>query len=173
MAVKVRFLVCVAIAASSWAPFVAAQSRQTVNVPAEIVRQLEGRGAAVRLIAYAVELNGDRNSEFIVTGQYGIGGICGANNCLHWIFSSDPRDRTYRLLLDAGAVQSVVAQSASNHGYRNIVTTAHASAFDHVLRTYWFDGTEYRLHQCIERHAKIDDDSPRANNSPRVTEEPC
>jgi hypothetical protein len=60
---------------------VVAQEAATFEVPKGIVRQLSGS---------VVDLNGDKQPEVVVSGKYGVGGICGSANCPRWVFRETP-----------------------------------------------------------------------------------
>ena len=44
--------------------------------------------------------------------------------------------------------------------YRDIVSESHASAIETIVRTYRFDGSEYRLARCLSRAYYDDNGKP-------------
>jgi hypothetical protein len=81
-----------------------------------------------------------------------------------WVFRKVGQD--YQLLLDAGSVARVERRPAVRKAYRDILTVQHGSAYDRSLRLYGFDGRQYRLKLCFERHYEVTDES-RATPSAR------
>ena len=124
--------VCAALLSLAPARPASGQEERTVEVPKEIVRQLlsgdEGLrkyvrvrpdGTAENLVAVPLELNGGGEPELEV---HGTGSICGAQNCVAWVFRKTARG--YEMLLDADSVQTVKPQKTSTRGYRDIILHA-------------------------------------------------
>ncbi|MDT7604854.1 MAG: hypothetical protein QOF61_2851 [Acidobacteriota bacterium] len=143
---------------SSGAPQqLAAQLPRTVEVPREIVKQLASDknvkdfivlkkdGRAENLVALFVDLNADGRGEIIVHGINSP--ICGANNCVHWVYRKTAKG--FQLLLDAGAIQQVIPQKTFTNGYRDLITSMHGSGLDSDRILYKFDGKQYQLRKCF------------------------
>ena len=148
--------ICIALTILPASAF--AQTRRRVAVPRQIVEQLirdtalaqlvqlRKDGSAANLVAEPLDLNGDGIPELEV---HGINSICGANNCVTWIYRRTASG--YERLLAAGSIQTVELQPTVSYGYRNIITAMHGSAWDSDLRLYKFDGREYRRTSCFKR----------------------
>jgi len=141
-----------------------------VEVPAKIVNELKKDevyadsivinpdGTAKNLVAEETDLNRDAIPEIIV---HGIGNICGANNCIHWIFRKAATG--YELLLREDAVQMVEPQRSYTKGYRDIIMAQHSSATESYLTLFKFDGRKYKVDSCyvrrfdwlIDRHGEL------------------
>jgi hypothetical protein len=159
-----------------------AQERRPLVVPRQIVEQLikdtalaafvqrRADGTAANLIAEPVDLNRDGIRAFEV---HGIGSICGANNCVTWIYRRTGSG--YERLLAAGSIQTVEPQPTVSSGYRDVMTTKHGSAWDADLTLYKFDGRAYRrtgcffrTYHCLDRHGQM-----RELKRPRITPVTC
>jgi len=81
--------------------------------------------------------------------------FCGATgNCSYWIFI---RHRgQLRLVLDAAG--SLIVRNTSNHGFRDVATGWHMSAYEGVFTVYRWNGTKYEKADCYS--VKLDRDSP-------------
>ncbi len=71
--------------------------------------------------------------------------FCGASgNCRHLVFTRQ-RERL-RLVLDAGG--DFVLRKTSSHGFHDVVTSWHMSAYEQLINVYRWDGTEYKQADC-------------------------
>ena len=142
-------------------PFVLAQQSKEIHAPKAVVKQLlkneelawqiklDADGNAVNLVAAKLNLKQNTKSEFLAVR--GINSeICGANNCVAWIYKKT--QNKYRLLLDAGAISGFEVQKSVTKGYRDVIARGHSSAWESVLALYKFDGKKYRLSQCYNRN---------------------
>ncbi len=75
--------------------------------------------------------------------------LCGAQNCNFWIYRK--KNRQYELLLKGDGSTRVRAAQSSLNGYRDIISESHASAMETIIRTYRYDGKEYRPARCVSR----------------------
>jgi hypothetical protein len=135
---------------------VRAQRHRAAAVPQQIIEQIMRDTAsfelmprrldslAANLVAKPMDLNADGIPELEI---HGINSICGANNCATWIYRRTGSG--YERLLEAGSIQDLEVESAVSHGYRDIITSGHASASDFALTRYKFDGREYRRVGCF------------------------
>lgn len=100
----------------------------------------------------SIQLAADGTSQLLIKGSGSC--LCGAQNCGFWIYRK--RGSESRLLLAGPGVIKIKAGSDFAWGYRNVITQSHASANEIIVRTYRFDGKEYRLTRC-ESRAYYDD----------------
>jgi hypothetical protein len=141
--------------------FALAQERKEFRVPKAIVKQLlkneelvgsiqlDANGNALNLVAARLNLRPNARAEILEV--HGINSeICGANNCVSWIYEKTPKG--YRLLLDAGAISGFEVQKSVTNDYRDVIARGHASAWESGLALYKFDGTKYRLSNCYNRN---------------------
>lgn len=99
------------------------------------------------LSAEAIEL-GEGHQGLVVRGSGDC--LCSpSGNCEVWVFES--AGERPKLLLRASAVQEVTPRESASNGYRDLVTSVHASGGDSDLSVYQFDGKEYRLKECLRR----------------------
>ena len=71
--------------------------------------------------------------------------FCGASgNCRYLVFTRQ-RERL-RLVLDAGG--DFVLRKTSSHGFHDVVTSWHMSAYEQLINVYRWDGTEYKRADC-------------------------
>jgi hypothetical protein len=101
------------------------------------------KSVAVQSILLAV----DGTRQLLVRGSGSC--LCGAQNCGFWVYRK--RNGNYELLLKGAGATRVNAARASAKGYRDIVSESHASAMETIVRTYRFDGKDYRLALCVSR----------------------
>ena len=175
--------VCIICVSSVLLKPVVAQKRRTVEVPKEIVQQLindkelkeliklRPGGSAENLVAEPIDLNDDGKPELEV---HGIGsGICGAANCVTWIYRKTANG--YQMLLDADIIQRVEPQKTFTKGYRDIITSMHGSAWDSDLTLYKFDGKQYRRMGCYFRTYRYKDKrgSYHESKRPKITRAKC
>ena len=88
--------------------------------------------------------------------------LCGAQNCGFWVYRQ--KNRNYELLLKGAGSIKVNAGRNSSKGYRDVVSESHASAIETIVRTYRFNGIEYRLARCVSR--AYYDDSGKPTTAP-------
>jgi hypothetical protein len=100
----------------------------------------------------------------------GMGEICGAANCQAYIL--ERQHATYRLLLNAHAIQQIHILNSVTNGYHDIQTDMHGSATSSDLRIYRFDGKQYRLNQCLSRDYQLDDQGG-VSAKPVITRHAC
>jgi hypothetical protein len=173
-------IICVSLVLRS--PVVAQKGR-TVEVPKEIVQQLikdqelkefiqlRPDGSAENLVAEPLDLDRDGKPELEV---HGIGpGICGAANCVTWIYRKAANE--YQMLLDAGSIQRVEPQNTFTKDYRDIITSMHGSAWDSDLTLYKFDGKQYQRVGCFFRTYRYKDKrgNYRESKLPIITRAKC
>ena len=95
-----------------------------------------------------VDLNRDGKSEIVVQGlnKY----LCSpTGNCSYWVYRKT--ENGYEKLLQASDVQQYYFQKSFSNEHRDIMTAMHGSAWDSDLSVYKFDGTQYRLKECMSR----------------------
>ena len=121
------------------------------------------------LIAERVDLNGDSIPELIIRGQ---GRICEANNCYLWIYRRTSAG--YERLLE-DIVQSLEPLATVSHGYRDVRTWHHGSAWDGDVTIYKFDGRQYQPARCFDSSYRYVDSlgAPHDLKRPRNTPHPC
>ena len=94
--------------------------------------------------------------------------FCGAaGNCSFWIV--DLRRR--RVVLNAVGIQGFAATSARSGSMPEIITSSHASAFEHELIRWRFQGSSYQRESCATLDSANDDGQPYP--TPRITSHPC
>jgi hypothetical protein len=94
--------------------------------------------------------------------------LCGATgNCSFWIV--DLRHR--RIVLNAIGVQSFAARSKRPGMMPEIITSSHASAFEHELTLWRVQGSSYRQESCATVDSANDDG--QTYPTPKVTPHPC
>jgi hypothetical protein len=159
-----------------------AQARRSTAVPRPILEQLLDDTAftdwvfaprdsiAANLIAERLDLNGDGRPELKIRG---INSVCQINNCVAWIYRQTGSG--YERLLDAGIIQQLEPQATTSHGYRDIMTFHHGSAWDSDLTLYRFDGRAYKRARCFVRTYRYLDAQGRSHElkKPRITRVAC
>jgi hypothetical protein len=71
--------------------------------------------------------------------------FCGANgNCRYLVFTRQREQ--LRLVLDAGG--DFVLGKKSSHGFHDVVTSWHMSAYEQLINVYRWNGTEYKGADC-------------------------
>ena len=125
----------------------------------------------IRLVADRVDLNHDGVPELVVRGQGGY--ICGASWCPYWIYRRTSTG--YERLLDAGNIEVLEPLTTVTHGYRDVKTWMHGSAFESSLTIYKFDGRQYRAVYCADYLYTYQDSRGEWHETkrPRITQEPC
>jgi len=150
-----------------------------VEVPEKIVDQLledgyeievGGAGTASNLEAHPIELNRGGEPELRV---HGLGRICGAANCVNWVYQKDADG--YRLLLDAGSINRIEPQKSYTKGYRDLMAVMHGSAWESDLTLYKFNGEEYERDSCFYRTYQYEDSDGtlREWEEPQITKVEC
>ena len=72
--------------------------------------------------------------------------FCGATgNCSYWIFVH--HHGQLRLVLAAGG-GLIVVRNTSSHGFRDLATSWHLSAYDSERRVYRWNGSQYEQADC-------------------------
>jgi hypothetical protein len=136
-------------------------TKSRVEVPKKIVEQLledgyevevSAAGTASNLEAHPIELNRGGEPALRV---HGLGEICGAANCMTWVYQKDASG--YRLLLDAGYVDRIEPQKSYTRGYRDLMAVVHGSAWESDLILYKFNGEEYQRDSCFFRTFRYED----------------
>lgn len=125
---------------------------------------------AAYLIAEPLDLNGDGVPELVIRGR---NAICGANNCVAWVYGRTATG--YTRLMDAGSIQHLEPQRPRRHGYRDVMTSMHGSAWDGTLTLFRFDGRRYRRTRCFAYTHRVVDAQGRVRDleQRRVTPTPC
>lgn len=132
------------------------QSRRRLNAPPALLEILdkEDRDCVVTngglnrsVHVQPIQLAANPSRQMLVRGS-GLC-LCGAQNCLFWIYRQT--GNRYELLLTGAGSTKVSAGQKSAKGYRDVITESHASAAETILRTYRYDGSGYRLQSCINR----------------------
>ena len=113
-----------------------------------------GLSKSVQTQSIRMALNGART--LLVRGSGSC--LCGAQNCGFWIYRQ--KNRNSELLLQGAGSIKVNAGRDSSNGYHDIVSESHASAIESIVRTYRFDGREYRLARCVSRAYYDDNGKP-------------
>lgn len=94
--------------------------------------------------------------------------LCGVSgNCSFWII--DLRHR--RVLLNAIGIQSYSVSSTRAGGMPDIITASHASALEHELVRWHFQGSSYEREDCATATYASDDGQPHP--APKITSHPC
>lgn len=122
-----------------------------------------------------IDLDGDGESEFLVSGKDTRLFCGGLANCDLWIFGKR-EGRMTRLLHSAGI--AVEWSSTRSKRVRNVEVRFNGSSYPDTLRKYRFDGRQYRLARCygqdkqtLERWAETsegwdEDEGVQDNNDP-------
>jgi len=126
---------------------------------------------AFRLVADRVDLNRDGVPELVIRGQGGF--ICGAYWCPYWIYRRPSNG--YERVLDAGNIQLLEPLATMTHGYRDVRTWMHGSAWESGVTLYAFDGRRYRAVKCTDyKYTYLDSRNEwRELKQPRITQESC
>jgi hypothetical protein len=159
-----RFLSCSALIVAA-ACIASAQHRVRTPPPNELLQALDkadrdcvmtngGLNKAVRL--QSIQLAADGTSQLLVKGSTSC--LCGAQNCSFWIYRKE--HGKYKLLLAGPGAIKIKAGKNLAGGYRDVISQSHASANETILRTYRFDGKEYRLTRCESRAYNDDKGKP-------------
>lgn len=94
--------------------------------------------------------------------------LCGATgNCSFWIV--DLRHR--RVVLNAVSIQSFAVSAARTGSMPEIVTSSHASAYEHERIRWQFQGSSYQRESCATVNTATDDGQPYP--APKVASHPC
>lgn len=100
----------------------------------------------------------------------------GTGNCSFWILHQKPDG--FETLLDTHMVQQFSVEPGRSHGFHDLMTASHGSAFLQDLVLYQFDGKQYRASQCarVEYHLsdKKKDGHETVSDEPTISPaEPC
>ena len=151
-----------------------AQSRSHPKAPKTLLEILDpedrncvvqGGGLNQAVQVQPIQLARDKSRQLLVRGS-GLC-LCGAQNCLFWIYRKTGNG--YELLLKGDGSRKVKAGTQSAKGLRDVVSESHASANETIVRTYRFDGKQYELHRCTSR-AYYDDNG---NYTKKPVYRPC
>lgn len=94
--------------------------------------------------------------------------LCGASgNCSLWVI--DLRHR--RVVLNAIGIQGFAISPRRQGVMPDIITGSHASATEHDLIRWQFQGSSYRRQDCADVTSADDDGHPYP--TPKITEYPC
>ena len=161
---RFHLVICVAVI-SIFAASATAQRRVTIPPPTSLLDVLEiddrqcvltNGGLRKSVTVRSIRLVSDGTRQLLVRGSGSC--LCGAQNCGFWIYQQ--KNRSYELLLKGAGSIKVNAGRDSSNGYHDIVSESHASAIETILRTYRFDGREYRLARCVSRAYYDDNGKP-------------
>jgi hypothetical protein len=94
----------------------------------------------------------------------------GTGNCSFWVLRKKPNG--FDILLDTDMVQTFALERHFTHGFRDLKTSSHGSAFQSGLVRYQFDGKEYRAAECAESLYEVDDGGNVAKK-PTITRVDC
>lgn len=162
---------------------VLAQGKKEVQVPKEIIEQikrdpnlkdaieLDANGKALNLVASKLAISRTGTPVLYV---HGINSICGAANCVTWLFRKS--GKRYEMILDAGSVQQLIPQKSFTKGYRDIMSSKHGSAFESYLILHKFDGKQYRPSTCFFSTGEYEEDQQgnfRKWKKPIITRTKC
>ena len=117
---------------------------------------LTNGGLSKSVTVRSIRLGSDGTRQLLVRGSGSC--LCGAQNCGFWVYRK--RNQNYELLLKGAGSTRVNAARNSSQGYRDIVSQSHASAIETIVRTYRFNGSEYRLARCVSRAYYDDNGNP-------------
>lgn len=132
---------------------ISAQTRKQASAKeqADVVQQLirdqeltsncvkEEGGSSEVVAVELVDLNSDRVSELLVSGQKGC--ACGGRFCFQWLYRKTTAG--YEMLLSAGPVEEVTPLRTVTKGYRDLRVIASAAGGSAAVLTYKFDGQHY------------------------------
>jgi hypothetical protein len=90
-------------------------------------------------------------------------------NCDFWVF--DRVKTEYRELLHAEAVQTFRFLPSSSHGFRDLQTSMHGSAWYSDLTNYRYNGEHYEVHSCLSRD--YNDGRGNSLKKPVIASRPC
>jgi hypothetical protein len=132
------------------------QMRRRIKAPEAMLRDLDdedrqcvvnegGLQKHVRVQSFNVTPTND--DEILVRGSSSC--LCGAQNCGFWIYRK--AGGKYELLLKGIGATKVQLGRDYSQGYLDVVSESHASAIETIIRTYKFDGRQYRLVRCVSR----------------------
>jgi hypothetical protein len=98
-------------------------------------------------------------------------GFCSpTGNCAFWVFEG--KNGSYSTLLEAPkSVQTFEFSAHETHGYRDLMTSMHGSAWYSELHFYRFDGRMYVLDHCAARDYQGENE--KALKRPKITPLPC
>jgi hypothetical protein len=94
----------------------------------------------------------------------------GTGNCAFWVVRKTAGG--LEPLLETEVVQAFSLEKTRTHGYTDILTSSHGSAFLSELTLYQFDGKLYRAASCAKVEYKIREDDS-VSDEPTITSEEC
>jgi hypothetical protein len=175
-------IIGISLALSPASAFAQARPHRSDAVPRQILEQIR-RDTAWRprverfrdslahlLIAEPVDLDRDGIPELVIRGQ---GRICGTSNCETWIYRRTSTG--YERLWGDDIIQRIEPLATMSHGYRDLRSWKHGSAWDSDVIDYEFDGRQYRAMRCANYNYgfKGSDGEIHTLKRPRITPEPC
>jgi hypothetical protein len=117
------------------------------------------------------DLNSDGKPEFVMHGS----GKClcsPTGNCLLWIWQKESDG--YSLILRTRGVELFEVKTSLTNGFCDLVTKGHVSATEKDMRVWKFDGTRYKLAECMEeRYDYWDSRGLHIRKRPRITRKAC
>lgn len=106
--------------------------------------------------AYQIQISENGNPALLIreNGDYS---LCSGQNCSMWIYSQN-QSGEFNLLLSTfiGNYKLVVLRQSSN-GYNDLLVTQHASAVEHELTIFRFNGSSYQAQKCLTETAEEDE----------------
>jgi hypothetical protein len=94
----------------------------------------------------------------------------GTGNCSFWILREKPGG--FDTLLATDMVQTFSMETSTRNGYKDVMTSAHGSAFYSDLALYQFDGKQYRKTHCAREEYKQREDGS-FSDKPTITPTEC
>jgi len=127
---------------------------QTVHDSFTDAQRREERETVMSARVGSIGLADDGSQQVLVQGPRF---FCGATgNCSYWIFVR--RHGQLRLVLAAGG-GLIMVRNTSSHGFRDVATSWHLSAYDSERRVYHWNGSHYEQADCSL--IEFDRDDPR------------
>ena len=162
---RVTLVLCCSALVAVTASTASAQHRASIPPSNKLLQVLDkddrdcvmtNGGLSKAVTVRSMQLAANGTSQLLIKGSNSC--LCGAQNCGFWIYRK--RKGEYDLLLAGPGVIAIKAGNDSARGYRDIISQSHASANETIVRTFRFDGTEYRLTRCESRAYYDDNGKP-------------
>jgi hypothetical protein len=137
----------------------------------DIKSEQELQEVAARTRVKAVDLRGKGVRDFLAQ-QSDVGWSCSpTGNCESWVLRKNGDE--YSVILHRSAAQAFTIQPTLSNGFHDLVLGQHASATEHGLTLYRFDGFKYRFVACYDANWEIlgRDGEVHQLSEPRIT--PC
>lgn len=122
------------------------------NVITSEVKAKGKKDPTVFFAAENIDLNHDQVSELIVSPSDSTG-LCTTPNCPVWIFKKNQNGYQQILSNSAGIYGYEILDIISNN-FNDIALIEHSSAAEHEYSVYRFNGSEYKLINCITETAQ-------------------